>query len=92
VYLVLDAGGWPAAICGWTRWPHDVAHIGVLTARSSRFSGYALAASNRAMSAATAGHLLVQWRAAASNDASIRLARALGLTEVGSQLSVRLED
>jgi hypothetical protein len=36
--------------------------------------------------------LLVQWRAAEWNEASIRLARALGLTDVGSQFSLRLDD
>lgn len=92
VHLALDANGQPAAICGWSLWPHDVAHLGVLTARSSRGTGHAFAASSQAIRKATAVGLLVQWRAAERNEASIRLARSLGLSNAGSQFSLRLDD
>jgi hypothetical protein len=88
IYVALDANQTPAAICGWRRWPHDVAHIGVLCARSKRGTGAALRASNQALRAAAADGLLAQWRAAEQNASSIQLARALGLSELGSQLSL----
>ena len=90
LHLALDPRGGPGAVCGWAPWPHDIAQLGVLTARSSRGTGCGARAAAGAIAAATDAGLLPQWRAAAVNDASIALARSLGLTEMGWQLSLDL--
>ena len=86
--LAVDSDGGPGAICGWHSWPHDVAHMGVLTARASRGTGCGTRAAAHAVGSAIDRGQLPQWRAAAANDASIALARSLGLIEVGWQLSL----
>lgn len=90
LYVAVDEAGRPAAVCGWHEWPNETAHVGVLAARSSRGSGHAKRAALQTLSAAADANLLAQWRAAVANEASNGLARSLGLTEVGSQFSVRL--
>lgn len=91
VHFAPDPVGGPGAVCGWASWPYDVAQLGVLTARASRGTGCGSRAAAGAIAAATATGLLSQWRAAVINDASIALARSLGLTEMGWQLSLDLD-
>ena len=87
LFLAITVDGRPAAVCGWSEWPHRVAHMSVLTAASQRGSGYGIAASARAVSAAQDQGLLPQWRAVEQNHGSISLARRLGLQLLGSQYS-----
>lgn len=87
LFLAVTVDGTPAAVCGWREWPHRVAHMSVLTAASQRGSGYGIAASARAVTAAQEQGLLPQWRAAEQNYGSIGLARRLGLEQLGTQYS-----
>lgn len=91
VYVALTSDGEPAAAAGWRVWPHEVAHLGVLTAHSHRGAGLGLAASHRALIAAIGAGLLPQWRVREGNLASIALAERLGLHHVGDQYSIRLD-
>ena len=91
VFVALDASGMPAAACGWRPWPHGVAHISVLTAAEHRARGFGRAAAQAALNAAVTAQLLPQWRAVASNSASIALATSLGMEPVGRQFSVLLD-
>lgn len=91
IFVACD-GDDPAAIAGWTRWPHQTAHIGVLAGSGHRQAGFARRAASQALAAASASRLLPQWRAALTNEASIGLARSLELTELGQQLSLELLD
>ncbi|MFK8024723.1 MAG: hypothetical protein AB8G26_12255 [Ilumatobacter sp.] len=90
LHLAVDSSGRPAAICGWAKWPHEIAHVGVLAARARRGDGSARRVADAVLTAAQSAQLVPQWRAATTNVASIRLALSLGLTELGSQLSLRL--
>ncbi len=90
LFLASDRTGRPAAVCAWHLWPCETAHIGVLAGRSSRGSGSAKRAALHALFAAADAGLLAQWRAATTNEPSIRLAMSLGLAEVGWQYSVKL--
>lgn len=92
IYVALDDHRMPAAICGWREWPHNIAHIGVLCASSKRGTGAARRAGNQALRSAGASGLLAQWRAAEENLSSIHLARSLGLSEIGSQLSFKFQE
>jgi RimJ/RimL family protein N-acetyltransferase len=87
LFLAITVDGTPAAVCGWSEWPHRVAHMSVLTAASQRGSGYGIAAGARAVTAAQDQGLLPQWRALEQNRGSISLARRLGLRLLGSQYS-----
>ena len=91
VFVALDASGEPVAACGWRPWPHGVAHVSVLTAAEHRAQGFGRAAAHAALSAAVTAQLLPQWRAVATNQASIALATSLGMEPVGRQLSVLLD-
>lgn len=64
VFVALADDATPAAAAGWTVWPHDVAHICVLTATAHRGTGAGLAAAHRALTEAVAAGLLPQWRSA----------------------------
>lgn len=91
VFLALTADGAPGAVAGWRVWPHEVAHISVLCARTHRGTGVGFAAAHRAVAAAVAAGLLPQWRVREDNHPSIALAERLGLRHLGDQLSIRLD-
>jgi hypothetical protein len=74
-----------AAVCGYRRWPNDVAHLSALTAPSHRQQGHGRSAALAAITHAIESGLLPQWRARPS--ASQALARSLGLTRLGAQLN-----
>jgi hypothetical protein len=76
-----------AAACGYRRWPNEVAHLCVLTHPAHRREGHGRRAAIGAIRRAIDDQLLPQWRA--RPRASQELARSLGLTEVGAQLSLR---
>ena len=90
-YLAFGDDGGPASVCGWTQWPHRIAHMSSLTATPYRRSGCGQAAAAKALEAACDRGLLPQWRAASWNAASIALARRLGLVLVGHQYSVTFD-
>ncbi|MEV0648978.1 GNAT family N-acetyltransferase [Phytomonospora sp. NPDC050363] len=77
-----------AAASGYRVWAGSTAHIGVLTAPEQRGRGLAKAAGSASTAHALAAGLLPQWRARI--DASRSVARALGFSELGAQLSVEL--
>ena len=91
VYIGLAPDGTPAAACAWREWPHRVAHMSVLTAAAHRGGGYGAATARIALDGAVTAGLLPQWRAAHRNEASIALARRLGLALLGRQYSLRLD-
>lgn len=90
VYVGLTADGIPAAACAWREWPHRVAHISALTAASYRGLGFGASTAAVALDAAVGVGLLPQWRAGHWNEASIALARRLGLELLGHQYSLLL--
>lgn len=77
-----------ASACGYRRWPNGVAHLSVLTHAQHRRLAHARSAAAAAIAHAVSEGLLPQWRARPL--ASQRLAVALGLTHMGTQLSVQL--
>lgn len=91
VYVGVTPEGTPAAACAWREWPHRVAHMSVLTATSHRGLGYGASTARIALAEAVGAGLLPQWRAAHWNEASIALARRLGLVLLGHQYSLRLD-
>lgn len=76
-----------AAVCGYRRWPNEVAHLSVLAHPHHRRQGHATRAATAAIRRAIAENLLPQWRA--RPPASQALARSLGLIELGAQLSLQ---
>lgn len=75
-----------AAVSGYRRWPNKVAHLAVLTHPDHRRGGHGRRVAVAAIRHAMDEHLLPQWRA--RPVASKVLARSLGLTELGAQLSL----
>jgi len=76
------------AVADYRDWPGQVAHMSVLTAPSARGRGLARVAASAAVAHAIELGKLPQWRA--RPESSRRVARALGFTELGSQVSIRL--
>lgn len=85
--MVVRSGGEVIAACGHRRWPNGVAHLSVLTHPQHRRMGHADTVARAAIQRAVAAGLLPQWRARV--EASRHLAKKLGLTELGGQLSLR---
>lgn len=81
-----SATGALAAVSGYRRWPNKVAHLAVLTHPDHRRGGHGRRVAVAAIRHAMDEHLLPQWRA--RPVASKMLARSLGLTELGAQLSL----
>ena len=88
--VVLRDGGDVVAAAGHHVWPRDVAHLGVLVSPAARGTGLGTAVAAAAVRRAAAAGLAPQWRAHADNAASRRIARRLGMREVGAQLSLDL--
>lgn len=88
-FVVLRDGA-PAAAAGYQRWTVAggpvVAHLSVLTHPAFRGHGLARTVGAAATAHARSDGLLCQWRA--RPEASLRVARALGYTVLGSQLSL----
>jgi hypothetical protein len=76
-----------ASACGYRRWPNGVAHLSVLTLPEHRRQGHGCRAAAAAIRHAATEGLLPQWRA--RPIASQRLAIAVGLNRMGTQLSVQ---
>jgi GNAT superfamily N-acetyltransferase len=87
VFLIRQ-GDEVAAACGWQEWQARIAHLCILTRPAYRQRGLAAAVAAAALRAAVSEGLLPQWRA--RPIASQRLARSLGLVQLGAQLSLQL--
>jgi GNAT superfamily N-acetyltransferase len=88
--LVLWADGRIVGAAGHVEWPAEVAHLGVLITPHARRAGFGTRLAAAATQRALAHHLHPQWRAAAWNVASRRIARRVGYVEFGRQFSFRL--
>lgn len=87
VFVERDVHGDILAAAGWVEWPSQTAHVCILVATLARGQGVASRLGRAAVNhAATAGRL-VQWRA--RPGPSVSVARRIGLTDVGAQLSLR---
>ena len=86
VFASRAANGDLAAVCGYRRWPNEVAHLSVLAHPSHRREGHGRRAAAAAIHRAMDEKLLPQWRARPA--ASQALARSLGLIALGAQLSL----
>ncbi|MFH9970132.1 GNAT family N-acetyltransferase [Streptomyces mirabilis] len=86
--FVVRKGADVVAAAGFQVWPAATAHLCVLTASGERGRGLARQVASAAVAQALADGLLPQWRARPM--ASRNVARALGFRELGSQLSLRL--
>ncbi|MBL1110315.1 GNAT family N-acetyltransferase [Streptomyces sp. 5-8] len=87
--FVVRKGADVVAAAGFQAWPASAAHLCVLTAPGERGRGLARQVASAAVAQALADGLLPQWRARPT--ASRNVARALGFRELGSQLSLRLD-
>ncbi|QIK10604.1 GNAT family N-acetyltransferase [Streptomyces sp. ID38640] len=86
----LRRGDEVVAAAGYRSWPRSVAHLSVLVAPHCRGRRLARAVASAAVAHALDAGLLPQWRARLCP--SQRVAVALGFQELGTQLSVRLDD
>ncbi|WP_329321559.1 GNAT family N-acetyltransferase [Streptomyces sp. NBC_01262] len=86
--FAIGEGGEVVAAAGYVAWPRNTAHMAILTAPSARGRGLAKVAASSAVAHALAAHMLPQWRARV--PASQRVARALGFTDLGVQISLKL--
>ncbi|MFE7446440.1 GNAT family N-acetyltransferase [Streptomyces chartreusis] len=77
------------AAAGYQVWPATTAHLCVLTAPGERGRGLARQVASAAVAQALRDGLLPQWRA--RSMASRNVARSLGFRELGSQLSICLD-
>jgi GNAT acetyltransferase len=86
--FVIREDGEVTAAAGYRDWPGQVAHLSVLTSAHARGRGLARSAASMAVSDALGRNKLPQWRA--RPEPSRRIARRLGFTELGFQVSIRL--
>jgi hypothetical protein len=86
---MIDQGGSILAAAGYMHWPCGVAHLCVLAHPAHRGHGHAASAAADAIAHALVEGLLPQWRA--RPERSKALAHALGLTQLGEQISIRLQ-
>lgn len=87
VFVELDSDGAVVAAAGWVEWPGHTAHVCVLVATSARGRGAAGRVGRAAVVHAGAAGMLVQWRARPGPSSAV--ARRIGMTDVGAQLSLR---
>jgi GNAT superfamily N-acetyltransferase len=86
--FAIRRGATVAAVCAYRPWVGRLAHMMVLTHPDHRGLGLAQRAATEASRHALEADLVPQWRARV--PASQAVARALGYTTVGAQLSLRL--
>jgi GNAT superfamily N-acetyltransferase len=82
-------GGRVLGVAGYRSWPLHVAHMTALTAPDARGTGLATALASTAVQHALDAGLLPQWRAGDNNPGSRAVARKLGFSAIGRQLSAR---
>lgn len=85
-----EVDGHIAGACCYRAWPGDIAHMCVLTAPRFRGTGVAVALARAGASNALRAGMIPQWRAAVSNEASVRTGLRAGFVQVGRQLSVKV--
>jgi GNAT superfamily N-acetyltransferase len=85
--FVARVDGLVVCAAGYRHWPHDVAHLSVLTAPSVRGQGLASRTAGAAVADALDHGLLPQWRA--RPNASRRVAEHLAFRHLGWQMSLR---
>jgi len=90
VFVTLDDREQPTSGAGYDEWQGLLGHLGVLTPPEQRRAGHGTVAAALALNDALDVGLVAQWRSRTDNVASRRLARRLGLTEVGAQTTVLL--
>jgi hypothetical protein len=90
VFVTKSDTGSVIAACGYRHWPHNIAHMCVLAHPAQRREGAGRVVAARAISYALEEKLLPQSRA--RSEGSRGLARALGLTQLGDQLSLLIGD
>jgi hypothetical protein len=83
---VVERDGKVVAACGYEVWSGALAHIGVLTHPRWRSRGLATSVASSTVAHALDAGLIPQWRARCTLTASRRIARSLGLVELGRQL------
>jgi GNAT superfamily N-acetyltransferase len=88
--LVLRRGEDLLGAAGHLRWPAEIGHVGVLVAPGARGAGVGACLGAAATRRALDRGLTPQWRAAAWNAASRRIARRIGYREMGRQFSFQL--
>jgi len=88
VFAVRDSVGDVIAAAGYVAWPRNTAHLAVLTAPRARGRGVAKVTASSAVAHAFAARMVPQWRARV--PASQRVARTLGFTDLGVQVSLKL--
>ncbi len=88
VFVTRAVDGSVTSACGYRIWDGAIAHMCVLTHPDYRGRGLATTVGSAATAHALAAGLLPQWRAIPA--ASIAIARSLGYTMAGAQLSFRL--
>ena len=88
--VTLDDREAPLAGAGYAEWQGILGQLGVLTPPEHRRAGHGTTAASLALNDALDAGLVPQWRTRVDNVASRRLARRLGLVEVGSQTTVAL--
>lgn len=88
VFIERGDDGEVTAASAYRTWLGTTAHLGVLTAPAARGRGAAGRTGSAAAAHALDHGLLPQWRARVAP--SVRVARRLGFTDLGAQLSVRL--
>ncbi|MGJ9373864.1 GNAT family N-acetyltransferase [Nesterenkonia sp. CF4.4] len=90
LWSALDPAGGLAAIAGYTRWRSALAQMSVLAGPQHRSAGFAYAAAAIGTQEALGEKLIPQWRSRQGNEASGRLAKRLGFTQLGVQAAVAL--
>jgi hypothetical protein len=90
VFVTLDDRDQPTAGAGYAEWQGILGHLGVLTPPEQRRAGRGTTAAALALNDALDVGLVPQWRTRLDNVASRRMARRLGLVEVGTQTTVTL--
>ncbi|MEZ0109504.1 RimJ/RimL family protein N-acetyltransferase [Catenulispora sp. EB89] len=86
--FAIREGGDLIAAAGYVAWPRDTAHLAILTAPRARGRGLAKVTASSAVAHALAAGMLPQWRARV--PASQRVAHALGFTELGVQIRLKI--
>jgi GNAT superfamily N-acetyltransferase len=88
--LVLCRGEDPLGAAGHLDWPARIGHVGVLVAPTARSEGVGGCLGAAATRRVLEHGRTPQWRAAAWNAASRRVARRIGYREMGRQFSFQL--
>jgi len=90
VFVTLDDRDQPTAGAGYAEWQGIFGQLAVLTPPEHRRAGRGTLAAAVALNDALDAGLVPQWRARVDNVAARRIARRLGMVEVGGQTTVAL--